>query len=66
MALEVSSFSISDDDVQAISNDPTQVTTRVVYDSTPPAGWMIIAEGPLGSRIICPKPCGSVNLPPPK
>jgi hypothetical protein len=57
-ALEINSFTISGKDAQAIANDLTEITTHVVYDSDPPAGWMIVAKGPLGSMVVCPKPCG--------
>ena len=63
-ALQVESFSISQEQLDQISADGTQITTRVVYDNDPPAGWMIIADGPLGSVEICPKPCPRVKTSP--
>lgn len=59
--LQVDAFEISQEDSDAISTDGTQITTRIVYDPAPPAGWMIIAEGPLGTRVVCPKPCPGVG-----
>jgi len=57
-SLAVNAFTISEDDALTIADDLTQVTTQVVYDPTPPAGWQIVASGPRGSIVICPKPCG--------
>ena len=62
----VESFSLTQEQIDQISTDMTQIQTRTVYDYTPPAGWMIIAEGPLGSVVVCPKPCGKVQLPAPQ
>jgi hypothetical protein len=56
--LAVNAFTISEEDALTIADDLTQVTTQVIYNADPPAGWQIVASGPKGSIVICPKPCG--------
>lgn len=63
-ALKVDAFTIPQAKIDAISTDGTQITTHVVFDPDPPAGWKIIATGPLGSTEVCPKPCPKVIVPP--
>ena len=63
---QVNTFTIPQDLLDLITTDLTQVTTQTVYDRTPPAGWMIVAKGPLGSVVVCAKPCNKVQLPPPQ
>lgn len=57
-SLAVNAFTISEQDMLEIADDLTQITTQVVYDAEPPAGWKIVALGPKGEKVICPKPCG--------
>lgn len=59
--LNVGAFSVTQSQINQITSDVTQVVVRLYYDSTPTAGWTIVAEGPLGSLTLCPKPCGKVS-----
>lgn len=59
--LKVDSIDISQADLATIATNVTDVTVRIAYDQTAPAGWSIVASGPLGSKVICPKPCGAVH-----
>ena len=59
-ALEVGAFTISDQDVQEIANDPTEITIQIAWDAGAPGGWEIVAAGPLGTKKVCPKPCPKI------
>ncbi len=65
-AIQIAAFTFLLGIINAVSANQTKTVTRIVYDKTPPAGWMIVADGPSGSRVVCPKPCESVKLPPPR
>jgi hypothetical protein len=53
-------FTISDDDMKAVAgDDPTQMTIQIAYDADSPPGWVATASGPQGSKVVCPKPCGT-------
>ena len=65
-AIPVAAFTLLLSIVNAISANQTNTVTRIVYDRTPPAGWMIVVDDPSGSRVVCPKPCERVKLPPPR
>jgi len=65
-AISIAAFAFLLGIANVISTNQPGIVTRIVYDRTPPAGWMIIEEGPSGSRVVCPKPCERVKLPPPR
>ena len=58
------SITIPDADVKTIvgaDGDPRKMIIRVAYYYDDRAGWMATAHGPQGSRVICPKPCGTIS-----
>lgn len=60
--LQIQGFSISKEQLKQLATDATQVSIQISYDTTLPAGFKIIAAGPLGSVVLCPKPCPKVTI----
>jgi len=61
-ALQIGSFGLTQEQSEQISPDGTQITFRVVYDTNPPEGWTIVAQGPTGNVTVCPKPCPNITF----
>ncbi|TKK64272.1 hypothetical protein FC093_22855 [Ilyomonas limi] len=59
--LQVDTITLTDEQTAQISSDGTGISIRVEYDDTPPAGYRIVATGPLGSVEVCAKPCSKVT-----
>jgi len=57
-------FGISDNDLNQIAGDLSEVSFEAVWNEADPSeGAEIIATGPLGRVVVCPKPCSSFIIP---
>jgi hypothetical protein len=58
-------FDLTDEQINELGGSTAPINTIAVWDPFPPAGWLAVSIGATGARVVCPKPCGSITLPPP-
>lgn len=65
-AQEINPFDLTDDQINELGgNFPEAINTIAVWDPHHPAGWLAVSIGVNGARVVCPKPCERITLPPP-
>ena len=58
---DLNSFSLTEQQLNELGGDESQITYIKVWDPYPTPGWLVVALGPTLAQVVCPKPCGSVT-----
>jgi hypothetical protein len=58
------SSDLTQEQIDLLGGDVSAITYTPVWDPYDTPGWHLMATGTQSSLVVCPKPCGSVTLPP--